>query len=121
MGIIEGAATALVVAAALVAGCWHMPKAARGMLGKLPAWLVAIVLHFGYGAWVGGVSGHLLGAFLSVPMFLAWHFWLRPKFQSDWKDIWARPKNIFSTAKEKASKLWNGSKTTTDIPEASVA
>lgn len=89
MGLIEGAATALVVCAALALGFRHMPKAVRALLSKLPAWLVALVLHFGYGAWVGGVSGHLLGAFLSVPMFLAWKFWLQPGFQRDWADLWA--------------------------------
>lgn len=46
---------------------------------RVPSWLQALVIHFGYGGWVGGVTGHMLGGFLSIPWFFISEYFLRPK------------------------------------------
>lgn len=45
----------------------------------IPSWLQALVLHFGYGGWVGGVTGHLLAGLMSIPWFFISELFLRPR------------------------------------------
>ena len=43
-----------------------------------PAWLQAATIHFGYGGWIGGVTGHVVGGLLSIPWFVVSKYWLKP-------------------------------------------
>lgn len=64
----------------------HMPMFMKRIFCKIPATLQAAFIHFGYGAWLGGVTGHMLGAMLSVPMYFIIRFILQPM----WADEAAR-------------------------------
>ena len=46
---------------------------------KVPSWLQSLILHFGYGGWVGGVTGHLVAGFMSIPWFFISELFLRPR------------------------------------------
>lgn len=48
-------------------------------LMMIPSWLQALILHFGYGGWVGGVTGHLLAGLMSIPWFFTSELFLRPR------------------------------------------
>lgn len=48
-------------------------------LMRIPSWLQSLVLHFGYGSWVGGVTGHLLAGLMSIPWFFISELFLRPR------------------------------------------
>jgi len=57
----------------------HAPVWVQRTVLRIPAWLQAVTLHVGYAAWVGGVTGHLVGGLLSLPWFVALRWWLTPK------------------------------------------
>lgn len=40
----------------------HMPLWLRRIIYYVPAWLQSAILHFGYAAWLGGVTGHVVGS-----------------------------------------------------------
>ena len=41
--------------------------------------LRALAIHFLYAGWIGGVTGHAVGALASVPGYYLAKPWLRPK------------------------------------------
>lgn len=47
-------------------------------LMRMPGWLQSLILHFGYGSWIGGVTGHLVAGFMSIPWFFISELYLRP-------------------------------------------
>ena len=70
-------AGALLLAAVLAVSIRHMPTWFKAAVLKLPAWLQAGILHFGYAGWIGGVTGHLMGAPLAIIWFAVWQLWLK--------------------------------------------
>ncbi len=66
----------------------HLPLFVKRVFYYTPAWLTAAVLHFGYGAWLGGVTGHLLGAMLSIPMYFILRYYLQPEFGREIAVAW---------------------------------
>ena len=54
----------------------HLPLWLRPLVYCPPAWLHSAIIHSGYSGWIGGVTGHMVGAFLAVP----WSF-VRPLLQ----------------------------------------
>lgn len=63
----------------LVITILKIPRWLSKPLMRIPGWLQALVMHFGYGGWIGGVTGHILGGLLSVPWFFVCEMYLRPK------------------------------------------
>ena len=57
----------------------HMPGWLQRLLLRLPAWLQALAIHFLYGSWLGGVTGHLVGGALAVCWFFLAKYWLQPR------------------------------------------
>jgi thiamine transporter ThiT len=56
-----------------------LPKWIAIPIMKVPSWLQSLVLHFGYGGWVGGVTGHLVAGLMSIPWFFISELFLRPR------------------------------------------
>ena len=63
----------------------HMPLWIKRMLLKTPAWLQAVVLHFGYAGWIGGVTGHLMGAPLAIMWYAIYFYWLQGAIDAEVK------------------------------------
>ena len=59
-----------------------LPKFLSKPLMKIPSWLQSLILHFGYGGWIGGVTGHFVAAFMSIPWYFISEKFLRPKILS---------------------------------------
>jgi hypothetical protein len=76
---LKSLATASVLVGIGVLTVTHLPKPAQKIVMKPPAWLQAVIVHFGYGYWVGGVTGHLVAGLMSIPWFFVSHYWLRPR------------------------------------------
>ena len=70
----------------LVITVLHLPRWIQRLLLWTPAWLQAAVIHFGYGGWIGGVTGHVVGGLLSIPWFFIAKYGLKPML--------ARPSHI---------------------------
>lgn len=92
----------------------HMPVWVKRFLLKTPAWLQAIVLHFGYSGWIGGVTGHLMGAPLAIMWYAIYTTWLQKAIDIDVKaageihlikDTVKSVKGWFSRAGEAAHEL----------------
>ena len=47
----------------------HLPPWLSRAYMRLPVWFQTLLLHFGYASWLGGVTGHLCGAILSLPYY----------------------------------------------------
>lgn len=56
----------------------HLPRWLQRIVLWTPAWLQAAVIHFGYGGWLGGLTGHVVGGLLSIPWFFVSKYWLKP-------------------------------------------
>jgi hypothetical protein len=57
----------------------HIPRwLSRGFMRITPDWFQTVVLHVGYGTFIGGVTGHVVSALLSMPWFFISKYWLRP-------------------------------------------
>ena len=54
-------AIAIALLIALLVAVLHLPRWMQRVLMWTPAWLQAAVIHFGYGGWIGGVTGHVVG------------------------------------------------------------
>ena len=63
---------------ALLITVFHLPRWLQRIVLWTPAWLQAAVIHFGYGGWISGVTGHVVGRLLSIGWFIASKFWLQP-------------------------------------------
>lgn len=74
----------------LVATVMHLPLALKRLIYYTPAWVQAAVLHFGYGAWVGGVLGHVIGGLISVPWFFVVVLILKPRIRREMAEAWTR-------------------------------
>ena len=61
----------------------HMPVWFKRMLNKVPAWLQAAALHFLYAGWIGGVTGHLMGAPLAIMWYAVYTLWLKKAIDND--------------------------------------
>lgn len=59
----------------------HLPVWLKRMIMKTPIWIQCAILHFGYAAWLGGVTGHLMGAPLAIIWFAVWEFYLKSKLE----------------------------------------
>ena len=57
----------------------HLPAWLQHIVLWIPAWLQSAVIHFAYGGWIGGVTGHVVGGLLSVPWFFISKYWLKPR------------------------------------------
>jgi thiamine transporter ThiT len=71
--------TAAIMLAVATLTVLKLPRWVSVPLMKVPSWLQSLILHFGYGGWVGGVTGHLLAGFMSVPWFFISELFLRPR------------------------------------------
>jgi hypothetical protein len=74
----------------LVATVMHLPLALKRLIYYTPAWVQAAVLHFGYGSWVGGVLGHVIGGLISVPWFFFLVLILKPRIRREMAEAWTR-------------------------------
>ena len=63
---------------ALLITVFHLPRWLQRLVLWTPAWLQAAVIHFGYGGWIGGVTGHVVGGLLAIPWFFIAKYWLKP-------------------------------------------
>ena len=75
--------TYLVIAASLltvmIMTLLHLPRwISRPFMRVAPSWAQSLALHFGYGGWIGGVTGHVVGGLLSIPWFFVSKYWLKP-------------------------------------------
>ena len=71
-------AIAVALLVALLITVLHLPRWAQRILMWIPPWFQAAIIHFGYGSWVGGLTGHVVGGLLSIGWFFASKFWLQP-------------------------------------------
>lgn len=71
--------TAAIMLAVATLTVMKLPRFLSVPLMKIPSWLQSLVLHFGYGGWVGGVTGHLLAGLMSIPWFFISELFLRPR------------------------------------------
>lgn len=71
--------TSAIVTVAFALALRHMPLLLRRGMALLPEWLTASVIHFGYGAWMGGVLGHLVAAFVSIPLYFLLKYNINPR------------------------------------------
>ena len=71
--------TTLVMLLVLTLTVLKLPRWIAAPLMRVPSWLQSIVIHFGYGGWIGGVTGHLLGGLLAIPWFFISEYLLRPR------------------------------------------
>ena len=62
----------------LVVSVLHLPRWLQRLILWTPAWLQAATIHFGYGSWIGGVTGHVVGALLSISWFFVAKYWIQP-------------------------------------------
>jgi len=74
---------AAILAAIMALTIKHMPTWAKRVVSKTPAWLQAAILHFGYAGWIGGVTGHLMGAPLAIMWYAIYTLWLHKAIDSD--------------------------------------
>lgn len=78
----------LVFAGILSASLMHMPLFCKRLVRVCPDWLFAATIHFGYGSWIGGVTGHMLGAMLSIPMYFIKRYYLNALFEKELDQAW---------------------------------
>ena len=71
--------TAAIMLAVATVTVLKLPRWISVPILKVPSWLQSLILHFGYGGWVGGVTGHLLAGLMSIPWFFISELWLRPR------------------------------------------
>lgn len=71
--------TTAIMLAVLTLTVLKLPRWIGGPLMRIPSWLQALIIHFGYGGWIGGVTGHLLGGLLAIPWFFISEYFLRPR------------------------------------------
>ena len=71
--------TAAIMLAVATLTVLKLPRWISVPIMKVPSWLQSLILHFGYGGWVGGVTGHLLAGLMSIPWFFISELWLRPR------------------------------------------
>ena len=74
----------------LTVSALHLPLWLRRLIYYTPAWVQCAIIHFAYGGWVGGVTGHIVGGLLSVPWFFVCKYWLQPRIGREMADSWAR-------------------------------
>jgi len=74
---------AAVLAAIMALTIKHMPVWTKRIVTKTPAWLQAAILHFGYAGWIGGVTGHLMGAPLAIIWYALYTLWVKKAIDSD--------------------------------------
>ena len=77
MFLFYGMSSAAVVGA-LSMFVMHLPRVCKRIYVALPDYFHAMLIHFGYAFWLGGVSGHLIGALASIPFYFISKYWLRP-------------------------------------------
>ena len=78
----------LIFAGIITLSLTHMPLFFKRLLNMCPDWLFAAIIHFGYGGWIGGVTGHMLGAFLSIPMYFIKKYYLNTAFGKELDEAW---------------------------------
>ena len=87
--------TAIVLLAIGTLTVMKLPRWISKPLMLVPSWLQALVLHFGYGTWIGGVTGHLVAGLMSIPWFFVSEFFLRPRIlnimRPQWSKVFAHP------------------------------
>jgi len=71
--------TAAIMLAVATLTVLKLPRWISVPIMKIPSWLQSLALHFGYGGWVGGVTGHLLAGLMSIPWFFISEMFLRPR------------------------------------------
>lgn len=71
--------TAAIMLAVATLTVLKLPRWISVPLMKIPSWLQSLILHFCYGGWVGGVTGHLLAGLMSIPWFFISELFLRPR------------------------------------------
>lgn len=74
---------ALVLTAILALTVLHMPVLMKRALNVIPGWLQSVVLHFGYAGWIGGVTGHMMGAPLAIFWYAAWVWYIKPRIEQE--------------------------------------
>ena len=72
------------VAAGIFAGILTMtviklPKWLAVPLMRIPSWAQSLLVHFGFGTWLGGLTGHTVAGFLSIPWYGISEYFLRPR------------------------------------------
>lgn len=82
--------TTILLLGILVTTVIHLPLWLKRVIYYMPAWIQAAVVHFIYGSWIGGVLGHVVGGFLSVPWFFVVILILRPRIGREMADAWER-------------------------------
>ena len=80
----------ILMAGILTVTMMHAPLFLKRLFYYLPAWVQAGLIHFGYGGWLGGVTGHVFGACLSLPMFASIKYFLQPRFKLELDKAWER-------------------------------
>lgn len=86
--MIENIILSLIFSGILCMTLDHAPLFIKRILNWTPAALIAAIIHFGYGGWLGGVTGHMLGAFLSVPMYFLTKYILQPRWKAQLAESW---------------------------------
>ncbi len=74
--------TYLFIAAALLTvillSILHAPRwLSYALMRTVPVWVQAVAVHL-FGYLVGGVTGHVVGALMSLPYYYIARHWLRP-------------------------------------------
>lgn len=79
-----------ILLAILTVSVLHLPLWLRRLIYYTPAWAQSAIIHFAYGGWVGGVTGHIVGGLLSVPWFFICRYWLQPRIGKEMALAWER-------------------------------
>jgi hypothetical protein len=85
-----------ILLAVFVTTVLHLPGWLQRLLLRLPAWVQALAIHFLYGSWLGGVTGHLIGGALAVCWFFVAKYWLQPRILHA-REEQTRPKRALRT------------------------
>ena len=105
--LIEAILSAGVLVVILAMSISHLPTWLKRIIRKIPIWLQCTLLHFGYAGWIGGVSGHLMGAPLAILWFFSYVYWLKPQIDAELGQIAESRREIMTKAARKI-KGWIG-------------
>ena len=61
----------------------HLPLWLKRFFYWTPAWLQSAIIHFGYGGWIGGVTGHVVGGMLALPWFFVARYYIQPQIAKE--------------------------------------
>lgn len=90
--------TAVFLTVALAFSIRNMPIPIKKLVLMTPAWAQDVLLYLGYANWIGGVTGHMLGAPLAVAWYFIYKYWLKAELVADVKAYDVSRKDLIKSA-----------------------